>query len=116
MQCDTLVDRYFAAFAAGDLDAVAALLVTGVTLQDPFVGVVQGKPAVLEVYRNLFRAARLDLSLERRFRAGATAAVEFSLRIHGSDGKVSAVKGVDLIETARWGIVAIRAYVEVVPA
>jgi ketosteroid isomerase-like protein len=109
---NALLQAYFAAFAGRDDRAIAEFLADDVVLQDPIVGIVRGKAAVLEVMRHIFRCHSLRLDIRRHVPGGLFHMVEFRLEITDDRGESQVVEGVDLIEVADGKIQSLRAYLD----
>jgi ketosteroid isomerase-like protein len=76
--------QYLAAYARKDLQAIAAMLDEGATLQDWNL-VVSGKAEVLRETHNNFEAARsIEIEIKREFESGPDAAAELRVVIDGT--------------------------------
>lgn len=110
-----IVEKYFQAFAKRDLRALEELLTDDVTLQDPFVGILRGKAAVLELNRSMFSGPAFDLEVRRTWSRGAESfVVEFSLTLDPA-GVRNVIGGVDCFELWSGRIASIRAYLDTGP-
>lgn len=108
-----MIEEYFKAFEAEDLKKIEELFGDDICLQDPFVGKVEGKDRVLDIYQDMFANNSFQLTLKRRFEANACShAVEFSLIVIPEKGDPIRVDGVDLIEMRDNRIVSLRAYLD----
>ncbi|MCB0337574.1 MAG: nuclear transport factor 2 family protein [Bdellovibrionales bacterium] len=94
-----LLQKYFQAFEAKDLEAITALFSPKITLQDPFVGLVEGYQAVRKLYQQMFEVNSFSLRLGRCYSNKDGAAYEFHLEVTQlSDGKTQKLSGVDCFE------------------
>ena len=101
------------AFERKDLEAVRAMFTDDITLQDPFVGKVEGMDRVLEVCRGIFKGNELRIELRRLFKTeDGQYAQEFSLLVTDATGKKTLVEGVDCFQLSGNKINFLRAYVE----
>jgi limonene-1,2-epoxide hydrolase len=109
-----MIESYMEAFAHKDLQRISELLAADVVLQDPFVGRVEGREAVLAVYAEIFEADLIEVELLRRYHGvGNGPAQEFRVRVTDQAGSVTVIEGIDLFEFAGGEISSIRAFVEV---
>ena len=83
-----------------------------VTLQDPFVGKVEGKEEVLKIYQQIFEGNVLDVKILRKLQVGQCFAVEFRLGITDKLGNKSIIEGIDLIKVVNNQIESLRAYLD----
>ena len=108
------IGQYFEAFCGKDIDTIRAMFAREVTLQDPFVGRVEGLENVMQVYQEMFAGNEFELEIRRQYQQdGQSYAVEFSLIITNRDGERTFIEGVDCIELRKEKIIAIRAYLDV---
>ena len=108
-----MIEEYFDAFADKDIAKLRALFSTGVSLQDPVVGKVEGIEAVLAIYQEMFKQNEFDLRLKRKYNHGHESyATEFSLLVTDTNENQSWIEGVDLIEVKNDKIISIRAYLD----
>lgn len=107
-----LIAEYFQAFGKRDDRASEDLFSDDVVLQDPIVGIVRGKAAVLEVVRDIFRCHSLRIEVRRHLAGGRLHMVECQLEITDHRGDRQLMGGVDLIEVADGKIQSLRAYLD----
>ena len=114
MEDQNPIHTYFDAFCRRDLKTIDKLLAQDVTLQDPYVGRVLGKEAVLDVYRTIFLSSEsIQIVIHKIHDAKPrSVAAEFYLRIKSKDGSISELEGVDCIELEGGQIHALRAYID----
>jgi len=112
---NALIERYFKSFQARNLADIEAMFSEDVTLQDPIVGLVKGKSAVLLEYKKIFDAhPKIEMELKRIYtRNEDSCAVEFELFLQTVDGKRVQVDGVDCIEFKAERINSVRAYLDI---
>jgi ketosteroid isomerase-like protein len=111
-----LITEYMRAFERKDLAALRGMLWEDVTLQDPFVGKIEGIEKVLDICRGIFDGNTLKTDLRRLFKSDTGQfAQEFSLLVTDSQGKRTLVEGVDCFEIVGNKIKSLRAYVEAKP-
>lgn len=111
-----LVQRYFKAFERKDLATITDLLCSDVTLQDPFVGIVSGKAAVLAIYQGAFDAHKsIQLEQLRCFSSDTGMAAEFKLQLTNLEDKQVRLDGIDCFEFEHNLIRSIRAYLDLNP-
>lgn len=107
------MDDYFTAFAAKDLAAIKEMFAPNVSLQDPFVGLVEGFDAVVKVYEQMFRENDFELIMRRRFGDDKAGVYEFSLAVTNlNNQQTTHLDGVDFIEARGGKITSIRAYLD----
>jgi ketosteroid isomerase-like protein len=111
-----IITEYMRAFERKDLSALRSMFCDDVTLQDPFVGKIEGIERVLDICKGIFDGNVLKTELRRLFKSEAGHfAQEFSLVVTDSEGKRTLVEGVDCFELAGNKIKSLRAYVEAKP-
>ena len=108
-----MISQYMEAFANKDLGALTEMFSDNVTLQDPFVGKVQGKEHVLNICKDIFEGNSLELTLGRTFHSDTgSKAQEFVLLLRNDEHKETRIEGIDCFTFQNGKISAIRAYVE----
>src|SRR3989338_4621667 len=109
-----LLRCYFDSFSRKDLDSIAAIMAENIELQDPVVGLVRGREAVLQINRDIFASAKnLSITIKRIFGQDGVYGAEFSLLLESEKGDVSTLEGVDIIEVENAKIRRLRAYFDV---
>ena len=96
-----IVQRFYAAFGEGDLDAATAVVADGVHMTDPGLGTVEGLSAFRE-YLDGFKGALPDAraNVERTFEAGDAVIVEG--RFTGTNtGPLEGLDGTELPPSGR---------------
>ena len=105
-----LCRRYLQAYAAKDLQTIAALLAPGVVLRDWQLRVVGRDAALAETQRNFDAALGLQIEILRLHATEASAVAELRIAVEGSAQTVELFV-VDVLDfDAQGRISAIRAY------
>ncbi len=105
----SLSKQYVAAFGARDLAAVGALLADQVSLEDPVVKRIDGKPAVLQMMAALFASCQtLAFTARQIYVDGDSSIIEFVLELDATR-----LQGADIIEWRDGKMHALRAYLDI---
>ena len=108
-----MINEYFDAFVRKDLDTIAEMFHPEVSLQDPFVKVVKGKDAVLEIYKSMFAGNNFEIEIKRQFKENDQSfAVEFGLTVKPNGKDEQYLEGIDLVELKDGKIISLRAYLD----